>query len=371
MGKERLHRDSKFRAKRAIAEMAEQEAHVRGQAKDLEDKLFLRFPEEIWNAHEPQRRAPLQHVFTNKVTQKQNVEIAKAKEKQVLRLAREVWNSYDPQRGEPLHQLSANKLTKKNDADVAKPKSHKLKLRLHQRTSMSSSYRKPMRCRSGLWRFHPGGPKHARSGKDMNSIHLEEPCLQPTCANCALWHPGLIQEPTPPDTPIPSRETSSETESPMIQSPCPANESSMVAHAKRCHNPFKTATDHEEMSERSPSPFQLPPPLVDPLITRLKLETGDSQHKDFETAKNIERYSSESTLVGDKAYMSATSSSGDSCKKELESLRNILKDGVKRTCEDVEGGVRKRRFRHRVRLVFGSEEGRGLLKKELERTKVR
>lgn len=49
-------------------------------------------------------------------------------------------------------------------------------------------------CNIKTSRFIPGGRNRSLKGQDMNSMHLEQPCLQPGCKSCAYWFPGLVDE---------------------------------------------------------------------------------------------------------------------------------------------------------------------------------
>jgi hypothetical protein len=129
--------------------------------------------------------------------------------KLTIRFPKELWNSYT------IHATNIHKTTRDQ-----KQASRKLGLRLKLKLNAPQSpiYRQTKKCKTVLWRFQPGGPKHALSGKLMNEMQLEGPCLRPTCGSCRSWHPGLIEEPEP-DTELENEEVVCKTVESGMSSP--------------------------------------------------------------------------------------------------------------------------------------------------------
>jgi hypothetical protein len=112
-----------------------------------------------------------------------------------IRIPARIWNAYQP-------PACAH----------AKPAVPRLKLRLRVPAPPSTSAihlpdpgtgeneTEPTHCKVKLFRFHYGGPQRQRKGQWQNEITYEQPCLQPSCPNCQRWHAHLLQRPQSTDT---------------------------------------------------------------------------------------------------------------------------------------------------------------------------
>jgi hypothetical protein len=331
------------------------DAPISSDGRHQPHKLYLRFPSEIWNdynslpAPKPKRAVPN---FRTTATSKTNVIKAK-------------------------HNHKSNKM--------AVLQNRKLNFSVPSTLPPKVSPTHTIKCKTKIWRFHPGGPNHAVSGKSMNEMVLKQPCLQPKCTDCIQTYPNLLVG--VPLSPL-------QTIYPKLEQPTTKALSPLEAMPQE-HAQQTTA---ETTSLQSPSPLQLPPPVIQsspytavPLanIDPIPLQTTTQPQYDILLPKSLIQRAipvpvgakTKWRSVPRKQYIArlkfitglARRRFAEVMGTELKSVgKGDLKSCVKRRFEGGEeeergveagradGSVRKKvRFRHRVRLVFRSEEGRG------------
>ncbi|KAJ4991819.1 hypothetical protein SVAN01_02669 [Stagonosporopsis vannaccii] len=141
---QRPQRASKTRAIEKTADMSEQPSLSSSPGGN--DRLTLRFPNVIWNAHTPK---PLNS--TNR--------------------------HISPPAGQK--RKSATKSPRREDEPAS--------------TSPDRSSPAPRQCKVKVSRFQYGGPDARMGGQYTNLVTLEMPCLRSTCANCWRWHTHLMR----------------------------------------------------------------------------------------------------------------------------------------------------------------------------------
>jgi hypothetical protein len=110
----------------------------------------------------------------------------------------------------------------------AKPAVPRLKLRLRVPAPPSTSAinlpdpergeneTEPTHCKVKLFRFDYGGPQRQRKGQWQNEITYEQPCLQLSCPNCQKWHAHLLLQPRSSGQGRPAQEPISPAVDPRI-----------------------------------------------------------------------------------------------------------------------------------------------------------
>jgi hypothetical protein len=124
-----------------------------------------------------------------------------------IKIPKRLWNAYQPPSNSPKHAAMGRtniprlrlKLGVPNES-VAEhnPSSVHVADQIRETTP---SARQPASCKVKLWAFQYGGPKRVAKGASQNEVTYEQPCLQPTCANCWKWHPQLMQGHAPVHAP--------------------------------------------------------------------------------------------------------------------------------------------------------------------------
>jgi hypothetical protein len=237
----------------------------------------------------------------------------------------------------------------------------------------------PTRCRTFLYRFLPG----------PHDMRLEAPCLQSSCKSCVKWHPNLVSEPAcivtrpaveplspildpkllePWDPEIIYTEGSDVSVQELSSSFPPTNSMEL----KNVHAPITPFLD----GHNPPSSFKLPS------IQRYNVLLPESLLNDTVSrpipAKSLWRTCPRKSYTAILTFRSLSARQGFTervAKARIEEgheiVQSILKvrsgNGVRVSGdggsavvgEGKERRKKKVRFRHRVRLVFGSEEGRG------------
>jgi hypothetical protein len=232
------------------------------------------------------------------------------------------------------------------------------------------------RCKTPLYRFNPN---HAR-----NEMRLETPCLQSTCKSCVKWHPQLIQEPA-----WPVERPAVEPLSPIID--------------PRLLKPWTGAVD-EERRASNVSVLELPDPVTQPVHAYTEQNAdGDTQpslqlqlptrqkYNLFLPSKLVDcttsrpasanslwrtsprqrytvilpfRTQASQSRFADRVARTRSREEGEGVKGILKAGGHILgkraRDAVigagENVCEETK--AKRVRFRHRIRLVFGSVEGK-------------
>lgn len=125
-----------------------------------------------------------------------------------IRIPKRAWNAYDPQAELPPRRVTRGTTRTASTPTTGHPLSSKQSKKKKKKNDLSSPSTSPVRtsshprsCKAKLWTFHHGGPKRVTKGVSQNEVTYEEPCLQPTCANCWKWHPHLVRERTLTDHP--------------------------------------------------------------------------------------------------------------------------------------------------------------------------
>ncbi|KAF2799690.1 hypothetical protein K505DRAFT_332378 [Melanomma pulvis-pyrius CBS 109.77] len=249
----------------------------------------------------------------------------------------------------------------------------------------------PIRCKTPLYRFHPPGPNHAK-----NEISLEAPCLQRTCRSCMKRHPQLIDEPVSRPVSRPAIEPLSQVIDPQLLEWSPSKvyetETSkesgvskgdekrrinnlsvhgLLSPALQPVNAHTCITPYADSHILPSSALQVRYDVFLPIRQVNKVVSPPVSAKSRWRTEPRRRYT---------AVLKFRSQEGRKRFGEVMArypARGILKLGSEdgrgvrgraRVGVETEGGggggeggsrkVRKVRFRHRVRLVFGSVEGR-------------
>ena len=124
-----------------------------------------------------------------------------------IKIPKRLWNAYQPPSNAPKHAATGRtniprlrlKLGVPNES-VAEHNPCSVRV-ADQIRGTPPSARQPTSCKVKLWAFQYGGPKRVTKGASQNEVTYEQPCLQPTCANCWKWHPQLMQDHAPVHAP--------------------------------------------------------------------------------------------------------------------------------------------------------------------------
>jgi hypothetical protein len=240
----------------------------------------------------------------------------------------------------------------------------------------------PTRCRTFLYRFVPG----------PHDMRLEAPCLQPSCKSCVKWHPNLVSELAWIIT-RPAVEPLSPILDPRILEPWEPEiihtEGRRVSDVSVQGLPssFPPTNSMELQIVHAPiTPFldvHIPPPSLDlPNIQRYSVLLPEYLLNHTVSrpipAKSLWRTFPRKSYTATLAFLSLSARQGFAervakarIKEGHEIVQSILKvrsgNGVRvggdggsvMVGEGNERRKKKIRFRYRVRLMFGSEEGRG------------
>jgi len=90
------------------------------------------------------------------------------------KIRRDIWNADDPS----IHRVA--------------PPVHSARRKQDHTIQARPNDACPCSCKTKVWRFQPGGPRRCCKGLSMNSITLEQPCLQNTCSNCRVHDSGIL-----------------------------------------------------------------------------------------------------------------------------------------------------------------------------------
>src|SRR5690242_9937912 len=117
-------------------------------------------------------------------------------ERLTLRFPRIVWNAHTPDPSNNTNPLSIP-TTASNRKTAGKPCKHEDEPapKVPKHSSLV-----PRQCKVKIWRFQYGGPGARMGGKFEGLVTLEAPCLRDTCANCLRWHARLMRVPLGPET---------------------------------------------------------------------------------------------------------------------------------------------------------------------------
>lgn len=270
----------------------------------------------------------------------------------VIHIRKDLWNTYNPNL--QISRVQKNKITKKAKTH---PRKLILKISLKAIQTQVTKPERPTNCKTKIWRFHPGGLNRALTGKHMTEMYLREPCLKQKCKSCKIRHAGLVEDVLPEQCP------QSDT---FKYIPEALEVSHSTSYHKQAHESY---SDIDTRNERSLSALKLSPPLpipaldlrnvperIRPVLLKPEYNVGVSA-----------RLSQASDVVALKNYISSSHENLRRIAVDREgqtALRSpkghLINKGEKRKCVHEERvGVQKRaRFRHRVQLVFASEEGR-------------
>lgn len=117
-------------------------------------------------------------------------------ERLTLRFPRVVWNAHTPEPSNNTN-LPSIRTTASKRKTAGKPCKFEKEPapKVLKRSSLI-----PRQCKVKIWRFQYGGPGARMGGKSEGLVTLEAPCLRDTCANCLRWHARLMCGPLGAET---------------------------------------------------------------------------------------------------------------------------------------------------------------------------
>ncbi|UPX16548.1 uncharacterized protein EKO05_0006942 [Ascochyta rabiei] len=296
-------------------------------------------------------------------------------EKIWLRFPKDIWNEHRP----GTHEAN----TSNPEPKAVLKRKHKpavIKTEDDATTQASKpSPRQPRRCKVKVARFQYGGPDARMAGRCKNDITLDAPCLQPTCGNCWKWHAQSMRSP-PVTSPNPNNKHV--PTAPKAWPLSPVIDPRILGDAWQTY-PIRGNSTMDLTSSTAPSVHGQGSAPHDTTATstpsdhNMSLPTSLLQHKAPHASSQTrwrtsprQRYTAHLSFSTPRGKAKFRALVHGQARKEMRAEHQRLARAARRIVTDTlvpsTDGVR-RRSRHRVRLVFRSALGRESYKRLLER----